>query len=598
MRNVDIISVPKEGSVGFSEIAAAIPPNVSATAFTAAASTDRLTVASVTGYYEGMAIVLNTNSATGLSPNIVYYIHNIVGLTFTLSLAPALAVAINITVDGSGTLSTYIYGDPRGVTGQTPLTYYVSNRQSQGPPHVIYIVDGSNRVWGLLPVSYNTVPANTLVFLGNIGGIGGTGPGTAGIIAWQNYLLLFGTATVDYANISSLWSTSPATAWNYTWSGAASGNYSAQAYNSRISVINSEASGGVVVYFTTTDGIGSLTKTEGVNFNPATSSTYTFLNDALVMSPEDLANCITELGAILLIGGQSNFVYTWDRISPGYNSLLNIPDPGIANIVAVSQNAYIFAGTRGRIYITNGSGIDLYKKVPDHITGIVNPYIIWQDASFGRNQLYFSFRAYTNANVSLDSVSGVWAIDLDTDALRLQNKTTNTGYAGITAMAVEMPQAGRTVNPAGTGMVLGWYTPGSVYGVDVPQSAPYVNFESFIQTDMIPVGTYLDQFTPFQVEWKTSQPLGGNGTTESIRISFRTNLLSTFTVLGTSTATGASMVGSTTGTTNGQTISDYFKSNFEKSQWVQLLIEMSSNATTPTYNRLTEVRIRNSNSKK
>jgi len=250
------------------------------------------------------------------------------------------------------------------------------------------------------------------------------------------------------------------------------------------------------------------------------------------------------------------------------------PDAFTVKLVGANQNAYVFSGNRGRIYITNGSAIELYKKVPDYVTGTLNPYIRWWDASYNRNQLYFNFSATSNADADLTTTNGAWAIDLNLDAMRMVNKITNSGYAGFAPMVVEMPPFSQTDNPQGSSLTIGW-TVSTTYGVDVGGTAPYTTFEAYADTDIIPVGTFIDSFTPSQVEWKASAPIVAG---EGVRLYYRTNLTDSFTLIGESTTAGA--------------LSDMFQTNFQKAQWVQFRIETRSTASTPSFVRITEIRVR------
>lgn len=593
MRNMEIISVPGEASVAFSMSAITLPPVMNAVAYTAQNTGDTLTVASTTGMYNGMAITLNTNTATGLSTGIVYYVGNITATTFQLWLMPALqGAAVAVTADGSGTFTSYQYGNQRGNSGTAyaPVSYFSVSIFQPNPGNPmgagLLFTDWSNYVW-FMPRSGSGV--NKLFFLGNIGGNGASSLSVSSVAFWNNYVFTIGSTSFDVADITSLWFTDgPAIAWDYGWN-AANGHANSNV-NGRGPVLVSQEDGNL--YWGTNRGVSSLILTPGDTFDSTDTASYTLNEPALPITPTDRVTCMTELGPNLLIGTTSAYIYVWDKISLGFNNLLNIPDPYTSVLVATSQNAYAFSGARGKIYITNGSGIELYKKVPDYVTGVVSPYIRWRSAYVDRNQLYFSFNATDNAGTALTTVAGAWAIDLETDALRLINKITNTGYSGITSMVTGVVPGTQLNVPSGTGLINGW-TVGTTYGIDIPATTPYVNYESYVETDMIPVGSYLDVFTGSQVEWKTSSPLGANGTAETIRIYYRTNINSAFTLLGTSTAIGTTMVGSDTGTTaNANTVSDYYKVNFEKAQWVQFRVESSSNATTPTYNRLTEIRVR------
>jgi len=601
IRNIDITNVDGEASVNFAMGDVTAPVVANAIAFTAQNSGDTITISSTTGWYKGMAIVLNTNSAGGLSTGIVYYVMNIVGNTFQLSLAP-IGSAVAISGDGSGTLTTYQYGYQRGTGGsgaRAPVAYFIDRAGQLAGVNATYLVDGSNYAWAILAEDLSGISANYLVFLGNIGGIGAATTNQAGIAIWNDYLLLYGGTTVDVADLDALFITGgPAAEWSYSWQTAVG----IVSVNNRVNMLVSQDDGNL--YWTSTDGLGSIIEQPGMTFDPSTAGTYSFADDALILGSgnTDRATCIAELGNNLIVGGRSSFVYVWNKVDPGVSGLLNMPDVFTTNIVATSNNAYVFAGVRGNIFVTNGSGIDEYTKFPDYLTGIVRPYIQWFDASFNRDELYFSLVAYDNGNTVQTTTNGAWAINLRTDALRMMNKSTNSTYAGYARMVAEMPRpssSSTASNVPGTGLFIGWYN-STTYKVDKGISTPYASYESYVETDMVPVGTYLDTFTPTQIEWKMSYPLGGGGTAESIRIYYRRSLLEAWTLLGSTTATGTSIVGTSTGTTSGSAISDFYTANFERSQWIQLRVETSSNATTPSYCRLTEIRIRdfpNSNKK-
>lgn len=521
---------------------------------------------------------------SGLTNSVVYYVRNISGVTFQVSLAPTGSV-VDITGDSSGTFTTYQYGNQRGIGSYAPMSYVPDRNRTNGAMNALYLTDASNYIWCILPAASGSIPANSLIFLGNIGGVGASGISVNGIVIWKRYMFIFNTTEIDYANLSTLWTTGPAATWTYSWWNAPNANN----VNGKISMLVGQDD---TIYYTSSPGVGSILENTNQTFDPTNSATYTRTASALTIPTIDSSTCLAELGTSLLVGGVNSLVYPWDRVSPSFAYPLIIPDYNIARIIGTNQNAYIFAGNQGRIFITNGASVELYKKLPTYITGNVNPYIQFKDASYARNQLYFSFTASSNADADLANVNGAWAIDLTTDSFRMKNKITNSGYSGQSTMVVEMPPASSTDQPSGTALTLGW-TVNTTYGVDVGSSSPYQALESYIDLDMIPVGTYLNPLTPTQIEWKTSYPLGGNGTAETIKISYRTNLLDSFTQVGTTTATGTSVVGTTTGTTTGSyAVSDYYQTNFQKAQWIQLRVEMSSNSTTPTFNRLTEIRIR------
>jgi len=604
MRNIEIISVPNEASVGFKTIAASVPPVMNAVAYTAQASADTLTVSSTTGLYAGCAIVLASNTATGLSNSIVYYVRNITATTFKVYVDPEMGTPVNITADGSGTLTTYQYGNQRGISSnrKCPQSYFTFYDNFDGLADVensIFLVDASNYLW-MITEGNGSIADNSLIFMGNIGGIGASS-NTCAVAVWKGWILLFDdSGNIDIAQIQDLIQDGPAIEWSYAWQTTANTQT-----NEVPQLIVSQNDGNL--YFTSATGLGSLLEVDGTTFNPTNSATYSFTSDALSLPTNDRSTCMCELGDNVYVGGTLNYVYPWNRQNLGFNPPLFVPDRYTSRLLGTDQNLFIFAGNRGRIYISNTASVDLYKKIPDYVTGIVNPYITWDDVSYARNQILFSFHAWDNDGTLQTTVAGVWAIDIESKALRLLNKITNSGYSGIVSMITEFNPAQPVsttpqtfIEPLGNGIWVGWHILGTTtYGVDKPDNEPYQSYESYIETDMIPVGTFLKPLNPSQIEWKTSYPLGGNGTAETIKISYRTNLLDAYTQIGTTVATGTSVVGTTTGTTTGAyAVSDYYQTNFQKAQWVQFKVEMSSNATTPTYCRLYELRLRDYPSQK
>lgn len=568
MRNVDITSIPNEASVQYGMEEVVKPPVINAEPYTATDSTDTITVASTAGMYPYCAVFLESNTAGGLSNNVVYYAVNITATTFQLVLGVQRTV-VNISSDGTGTFTTYQWS---GV----PTSYWVDTIGSMASVRGIFVADGPGRVWWFSQDQFSvnhTLPPRTLLFMGNT-----TLPtaGITGIVVWKGYLLVFTASFIFIMGINTgsgsfvASNGGPAAAWNYTWNAVFPNSH-----NGRINVLISGENQSL--YWTSFTGLGAIREIAGQNFNPTNANTYTIDSDALSI-PQYLSTCLTELGDYVLIGTSGPFVYTWDQQGLQFNSKINVPEPYINQIIAINQNAYIFAGNRGRIYITNGSGIDLYKKIPDYITGIQRPYFNILTVAGYRNFLYFGFVVRTNGNTIQNLAAGLWAIDLETDALIMLNKVSIAGYdAQVYMVAPMITSFGNIFNSGSPGaqVAIGYFQSASVNGISVSASNPYTNYESFIETDMIPVGTYLDPFTPSQVEWKTSAPLVQG---EGIRILYRKNITEAWTPIWESNAIGQ--------------ISDYHTADFEKAQWVQLRVELKSTNTNPSYVRLTEVRIR------
>ena len=159
--------------------------------------------------------------------------------------------------------------------------------------------------------------------------------------------------------------------------------------------------------------------------------------------------------------------------------------------------------------------------------------------------------------------------------------TTYQGY--ITAMIQNFG-----TDPAGTGLFLGWSQTGSpLAGIDTTTSAPYAGgttvANGIINSDLIPIGTFLKPTTNGRVEFKLSVPIV-NG--ESIQLLYRQKFSDSFTAITNGTFNYAGVGTLWTG------YSGVVQSvNFEQSQWIQLQAILTSTASSPSYTRLTELRL-------
>lgn len=563
MRNVNPLSTPKEVGVAFANAAVTLPPVLTTVAFTATASNDTLTIASTTGFYTGMAIIINTIAAgaAGLSATAgsnVYYVKTFTSTTFTVSKNLNVASTLDITTDGNGTLSTAQFGTPfDSVRGINASSVTQSNGQLV---QYTFILDSLGQVW--IIGNGSDSPLNSLQFAGNTNRTTLTTTGSLGICIFKNYLFVFIENKIDYIALSDLFGSSgPFGNWHIGWqttTGVFSGHKAIAATDD-------------AMYFCNAHAVGSVLQNAGSTFDPATSSTYTYNASALALPTYDYAKSIAQLGTTLLIGGVQNYVYPWDRISTSFNYPLIVAESYVKNIVSTNSTAYIFAGKRGRIYITNGANIQLYKKFPDQLSNTETPYYNWGDAVYLRNQLYFGISATTNGGSAINNFSGVWAIDLDQDFLYMLNSLSTASYAGSVPVLLPMGN----VSPLGNALYVGWINGSGTGGVDYGTGSPYTSTQAYIDTDIIPVGTYYKPQTDQQIEYKLAKPLVSG---ESVTIAWRGNLTDSFTTVFTDSTVGA--------------ISGAGKVNFQKQQWVQLRITLTSTATNPSYTRLREVRLR------
>jgi hypothetical protein len=132
---------------------------------------------------------------------------------------------------------------------------------------------------------------------------------------------------------------------------------------------------------------------------------------------------------------------------------------------------------------------------------------------------------------------------------------------------------GGTPTSDGYGLLMGWFT--TTGGIDKGSSSPYTGSQAYIDSDLIPVGQYLSKTTFSNIEWKLATPLV---TGESVTLSYRTNVTAGYTQIGTTNTAGL--------------LSDFYTINFDQVQWVQIRAQLTSTATTPSFVRLMEIRLR------
>lgn len=654
MRNVNIISVPKEASVNFSTSQIS-PTAITGTVVSADAGGDTVTV-SVNTLANKMAIVFAGGSLpAGITAGTLYYIDNVGNpdiFSFQIFTDYNRTALVNITSTGTGTfaivvptsLPKYFTFDSQNsiyymidASGKVWSNYYtdgngnwtytgnLTNNHSNGNGLVSYqnsnTTNGGNvssANAGTDVVTYNTAvglqDGMALVFAG--GGLAGSGiiAGTTyyigavtattfklytdpsldisflldilgnavGTFTNQStgYVFAFSNSSIDIFNVNT-------GVWSYQWSPSIGtiGVYSADpvALLKTPNATNNNHEAIVApdnkVYFTDANYIGRWYQSNpNVPFLPNQITTYVF-DQTAVLPFIDVAQCLAPLGNNLLIGGQKNVAYPWDTFSPLPSYPILIAEHNIQKMVTVNTNTFIFVGNRGRIYVTNGSQVSLYKKIPDHISGTVEPYFIWGGATSNKNQLYFSARVTTNAGVANNNYGGVWAIDMDTKAIRLVNKLSYGSYAGYaSALTPNFSSA-----PAGTGLYIGWFNGTATYGIDQTSSNPYTNGESTVDSDLIPIGTFLKPTNNGRVEFKLSVPLVLG---ENVQLWYRQQFNQSFTQIG------SSVLYNTNG--SGTTYSHAFqKVPFKNSQWIQIRAVLTSTTSSPSYCRLTSMTLGN-----
>lgn len=465
----------------------------------------------------------------------------------------------------SGTLGNPIHRATQYVLGSA-TQYYILDDTSQ-----VFKSSTIGGPWGFLSSS-NTTTGGTA----NNQGLAFWSPPSGG----TGYLFKFRDSHIDYlAGGSGSW----VTGWNPA-DGSTTASATIQGSTTHYALVGQDG----VLYFCNGVGVGSIIENAGETFDPTDTTTYTFAGlptapNALQLPPYDAVQSLAEQGINLLAGGSQNAIYPWDRVSHTFSYPLFIADAYIKRMVTVNTNVYIFPGnvnSRGRIYVSNGSNANLFFKIPDYLFGENDPYYIWGDAMWHRNNLVFGFFVVQNSGSGVINSEEIWALDL---SVNQYGTSTESGFRSISTIpnlqtfaaspTVLISDASNT-HSNGFGYIVGWNDGSTAPGIGYSGTVAGIGSYSAI-SDLIPVGTLYQVKTFTQVEFKLRSPLASG---EQIQLTALTDK-------------GLSLIGTTSFAGSGAVISDVYPVSFEKAQWLRILVGATGNSANSGV-RLKEVRLR------
>lgn len=624
MKSVNPISIPGEASVSFATASVQKAPIVTNQVSTSVTGTNLLNIPQTLNTETGQWVIFSSVGTSGLTVNIPYYIvyasnaggNNQYNLYTATAAFPPTGSAVVISANSSVTFSTVNPG----------LTKYFTKSRGFN-----WLIDANGRVWSDIALTSgggSVVATNSWSYTGNTtdassngngivcyqtvhNGTGGTGT-SAGVDEW---IFIWRNSQIDYTKITDNGSsTSPIITWNYGWKPSAgttgNNNYlqtSPGINNSHQAIMTPDGR----INYCDANQIGNFYQnvpspgSNYVGFNPTTLASYTFANYN-ILPFNDTAQCLMFFGAQVIIGGKLNIGYPWDLISNTYSTpLIQLPETNLVAMIAIGNNGFIYAGNRGNIYITNGSQADFFAKVPDHISGAVEPLISWGGSAtagaptgtvtFNKRRMYFGCQASLQAGGNATGYGGIWCIDIDTKAIWNSNQMSYgsyTGYVSALIVATAETAGGSSYGPnIGYGLLAGWSDGGTpVYGIDACISTPYTGGQSYIISDAIPVGTALKPMTAYQVEFKVAFPLQATETVQLLMASSMYDYINNnFTSCG--TVTGSNGAYTELAGANPQIISGNLPISVEKQQWLFLKAILISKTSNPSYNRITELRV-------
>ncbi len=588
--------------------------------FTASNGSDVLTYPG-TQLKNGTWILVATSTVTGFTAGNYYFVTTDFGVGSTsYQLSATFNVAGGKIVAGSG--GTLTFGT---LNMSTPVDYAIE-QTSTFDQYRYYILDSANVIWvsgaGGVPgvagrLSTSTVWASVSAGGSTAGATAGTNTtglaiiyGTTSGKITNTYLLAFGDGTGTGTNGIT-----------YLKVAASGGGFTGGAFtvlsdtkfyggfSHRAILANDQ-----VVYYCDGPTIGCIYQNAPATpLDFTSSSTYTLVKSEYYLNPTDAATRIAQIpnggGVGIIVGGLQNNLYTYPSAKSSsantgqQTNILWMPEANTQYLLSCNNFVIVFCGSKGNVYLTNGSSVVPILSVPDYIAGSANfvqePYFTWGGAMYLRGRVWFGIQDSTSTHTG--NCGGAWSFvpnfaafaEQDTGtALRYENHNASlSGSSSYTAYPTVLfsgqdtqAQGGANNNVNGPQYVAGWgQTGGSqvATALDFSASTPYTDGSTIIESDVIPVGTFLTNRTFEQIEYKLAAALVAG---ESVAFKYRLDLEQPFVAAGT--------IQQPANTTTDPTVSGYCPINFQNAEIVQLQIILTSTATNPSFVRLQEVYIR------
>ncbi len=304
----------------------------------------------------------------------------------------------------------------------------------------------------------------------------------------------------------------------------------------------------------------------------------------------EVAQCMVEVGNTVIVGGITNTLYPWNQIDATPSDLIALPEANVKVMINVNNMAYVFAGNKGNVYITNNSVASLVTKVPDYCAGVpgtpltyIEPYFTWGDAMYTRGRVYFSI--LDQLSTKAGNCGGIWSfiptqnfyVGQDVGiALRLENRNSYGSYNGVANVLLPSEEQDAVAPQFWSAWQSSYSVGASTFGIDATGTVPATL--AVVETDLLPTGTLLNKQTFSQLEYKLTAALASG---DSVQLYYRLNSTNAWTSCGTEKSETA------------EPISGYYDINFQKTQWVQIRAELTSNGTaTSSFVRFKEIRLR------
>lgn len=291
-----------------------------------------------------------------------------------------------------------------------------------------------------------------------------------------------------------------------------------------------------IMYFTNGRYIGRIT---AISYSAGAVS-VTSSSNVLDLKEGTFAVTMAELGTNLLIGVQKgisysqrqNFsfaaIYPWDRTSSSFRLPVYLNENGVNAMLSHRNQVYISAGDDGKLYVTDGTSVQLVKRLPFTTLGSTyNPTSWVYPNAMCINQkgnLLVGLSANYDSNVA--TTTGIWEIQLTSGFPTSMPYFSRDGNLGNT----DNVKFGSVRVLDNNALSFGVQS-GATYELSTTSAtALWSDYKAKWRTELFQIGTKKNRKSFSDIEFTLIKPLVTN---QSIKLSYRKNLYDSFTTIGT-----------------------------------------------------------------
>jgi hypothetical protein len=274
-------------------------------------------------------------------------------------------------------------------------------------------------------------------------------------------------------------------------------------------------------------------------FDPGTSASFTYTQQALDLPVNYRIKCLEEFGNDLMIGTWQGTnvtdirvadIFPWDRSSITFGQPVPIDDFGVHAMKNNGNSIIVLAGISGTVRRCDGAQSYIIGQIPVSVADVRGSQYI--EFYPGAIHLYKN-RIFFGVGNSASGVGGMGVYSLNqtgqgnvlTFEHQLSNfdTTGNDGTSQILKASAILPISKNTI-------LVGWRD-NTTYGIDLTTATSYTtSYGAYFISPLYTVGTSKQPFKFGELEFSLVRPLRAN---EGVKIEYRTNLTDSFTTINT-----------------------------------------------------------------